>query len=128
MTTWVTADGPGAAAHPARRTRSVAMVGASPNPARASYFVRPTCSPTATSELYFVNPTRRPRSSGRQVLPALAELPEPPDLVDVFRRPDDLPARGRGGHRRRRRSTLWFQLGLRHDGGGRARHGGGLAS
>ncbi|MFP3916015.1 MAG: CoA-binding protein, partial [Actinomycetota bacterium] len=46
--------------------------------------------------------------------PSLADLPEPPDIVDCFRKPEDLPgvveeAIGAGA------KVVWFQLGLRND-------------
>lgn len=93
-----------------RRTRTVAMVGASANPARASYFVATYLLSSSDFEVWFVNP-RADTILGRPVYPSLADLPGEPDLVDVFRRPADLPevldetvAAGA--------STLWLQLGL----------------
>jgi predicted CoA-binding protein len=107
--TWI---GPTAAERLAilRSTRSIAMVGASDNPARASYFVATYLLSSSPYDVYFVNP-RATTILGRQVYPSLAELPVVPDLVDVFRRPEDLPevldetlAVGA--------KTLWLQLGL----------------
>ena len=93
-----------------RRTKTVAIVGASDNPSRASNFVATYLLSTAPYEVWFVNP-RVSRILGRPVYPALAAVPGRPDLVDVFRRPSDLPqvleetlAVGA--------STLWLQLGL----------------
>jgi predicted CoA-binding protein len=107
------------------RTRSVAMVGASPNPSRASYFVLTYLLADTDFRLYLVNPTAT-EILGLPVYPRLADLPVVPDLVDVFRRTEDLPAVaddaiavGAG--------TLWFQLGLRHDGAGQRAHDAGLA-
>lgn len=96
-----------------RETRSVAIVGASANPSRASYFVWTYLKSTSDYELYLVNPTIS-EVDGFPVYPALADLPVVPDLVDVFRRHDDLPkvldeAIAVGA------KTLWLQLGLRHD-------------
>ena len=92
-----------------RRTRSVAIVGASDNPARASYFVATYLTGSSPYELYFVNP-RAETILGRPAYASLADLPVVPDLVDVFRRHDDLPgvaeeAVAVGA------STLWLQLG-----------------
>ncbi|OBC14579.1 CoA-binding protein [Mycobacterium sp. 852013-50091_SCH5140682] len=96
-----------------RETRTVAIVGASANPSRASYFVWTYLRSTSDYELYLVNPTIS-EIDGTKVYPTLADLPAVPDLVDVFRRHDDLPhvldetvAVGA--------KTLWLQLGLRHD-------------
>jgi predicted CoA-binding protein len=92
------------------RTRTVAVVGASDNPARASFFVATYLLSTTPYEVWFVNP-RVPDILGRPVYPSLADLPGRPDLVDVFRRPHDLPgvldetlAVGT--------DTFWLQLGL----------------
>ncbi|ORA34423.1 CoA-binding protein [Mycobacterium aquaticum] len=96
-----------------RETRSVAIVGASANTSRASYFVWTYLKSTSDYELFLVNPTIS-EIDGVPVYPTLADLPAVPDLVDVFRRHDDLPnvldetiAVGA--------KTLWLQLGLRHD-------------
>ena len=63
---------------------------------------------------------------GRPVYPSLDALPEPPDLVDVFRRTEDLPdvardaaAAGAG--------TFWAQLGLWSDEAARIGHQAGLS-
>ena len=74
-----------------RGTRTVAVVGASPNPARASNFVATYLLATTGYEVFFVNPNAS-EILGRPVHAALADLPVVPDLVDVFRRPADLPA------------------------------------
>ena len=96
-----------------RRTRSVAMVGASPNPARASNFVATYLLGSTDYDLYLVNPNAD-EILGRPVYPSLDALPVTPDLVDVFRRPEDLPgvaaeavAVGAG--------VFWAQLGLHSD-------------
>lgn len=93
-----------------RRTRTVAMVGASPNPSRASNFVATYLLASTDYEVYFVNPNAA-KILDRPVYGSLADLPVTPDLVDVFRRPADLPqvlaetvAAGA--------ATLWLQFGL----------------
>lgn len=96
-----------------RETRSVAIVGASANPSRASYFVWTYLKSSSEYDLYLVNPTIR-EVEGTPVYPTLAELPVVPDLVDVFRRYDDLPSvldetLAVGA------KTLWLQLGLWHE-------------
>lgn len=107
--TW---DGPGARERLGllRRTRTVAMVGASANPSRASYFVATYLLSSSDYDVYFVNPAVT-EILGRPVFPSLASLPVTPDLVDVFRKPADLPgvldeALGVGA------KALWLQLGL----------------
>jgi predicted CoA-binding protein len=95
------------------RTRSVTIVGASNNPARPSYFVATYLLSSTPYEIYFVNP-RLESLLGQPVYPSLADLPDKPDLVSVFRKNDDLPAVTddviAAGAR-----TLWFQLGLWHE-------------
>lgn len=110
--TWV---GPNAAERLAilRRTRSVAIVGASANPSRASYFVATYLLSSSPYEVYLVNP-RATEILGHPVYPSLADLPVRPDVVDVFRRHDDLPGVLEEtiavGAR-----TLWLQLGSWHE-------------
>ena len=74
-----------------RSARSVAIVGASTNPARASSFVGTYLQQSSDYRLYFVNPNAT-EILGQPAYPDLASLPEVPDVVDVFRRPSDLPA------------------------------------
>ena len=95
------------------RTRTVAIVGMSASPARASHFVATYLLGKTDWTVWYVNP-RETEILGQPVYPTLADLPEPPDMVDVFRRIDDLPsvaeeavAAGAG--------SVWFQLGLEHD-------------
>lgn len=95
-----------------RETRSVAIVGASPNPARASNFVATYLLSAGDYDVHFVNP-HATEILGRPVAPTLADLPVVPDMVDVFRRREDLPAvldevlALPDGVR-----TLWLQFGL----------------
>lgn len=96
-----------------RRTRSIAIVGASNNPSRASYFVTTYLLSSSPYDLYLVNP-RETEILGQPVYPSLDALPVVPDLVDVFRRHDDLPtvldetiAVGA--------KALWLQLGSWHE-------------
>lgn len=88
--TWV---GPGARdrLRILRQAKSVAIVGASANPARASYFVGTYLSQSSDYRLYFVNPNAD-EILGQPAYPDLASLPEVPDIVDVFRRPADIPS------------------------------------
>ena len=94
-----------------RATRTVAVVGASPNPARASNFVATYLLASTDFDVYFVNPNAS-EILGRPVYEKLADLPVVPDLVDVFRRREDLPGvlddvLALDGVR-----TLWLQFGL----------------
>lgn len=74
-----------------RRAKSVAIVGASPNPARSSYFVGTYLQQSSDYRVYFVNPNAT-EILGQPAYPDLASLPEAPDIVDVFRKASDIPA------------------------------------
>ena len=106
--TWT---GPGAPERLAmlRRTRSIAIVGASDKPARASYFVATYLLSSTTYDVYFVNPVLD-EVLGQKVYPSLVDLPVVPDLVEVFRKDADLPGVAQeavdiGA------KTVWMQLG-----------------
>ncbi|MEO3759039.1 CoA-binding protein [Mycobacterium sp. B14F4] len=93
-----------------RETRTVAIVGASPDPMRASHDIWTYLKVAADYELYLVNPTVG-EIDGTPAYPSLADLPVVPDLVDVFRRREHLPAVladtiAVGA------KVLWLQLGL----------------
>ncbi len=92
-------------------TRTIAIVGASSNPARASYFVATYLLSSSTGyTVWFVNP-REESILGRPVYRTLADLPESPDLVDVFRRSSELPQVAHEAVAAKAR-TFWAQLGL----------------
>ena len=94
-----------------RETRTLAMVGASPNPARASNFVATYLLSTSSYEVWFVNPNAT-EILGRPVYPSLADLPGVPDLVDVFRRMEDIPAVLDDVLELDGVRTFWLQFGL----------------
>jgi predicted CoA-binding protein len=96
-----------------RRTKTVAIVGMSANPARASHFVSTYLAGATVWTIWYVNPGET-EILGHTVYPSLADLPAPPDIVDTFRRIDDLPAVADEAVACGAR-TLWFQLGLRND-------------
>jgi uncharacterized protein len=93
-----------------RAAKSVAIVGASPNAARSSYFVGTYLQQSSDYRVYFVNPNAD-EILGQKAYPDLASLPEVPDIVDVFRKGSDIPsvidevvAIGA--------PTIWVQLGI----------------
>lgn len=94
------------------RTRTVAVVGLSPRPDRTSHEIAAWLLDHTPYEVYGVNPMAAGQTVlGREVVAALGDLPVVPDLVDVFRRSDDVPpvvdhAIGVGA------ATLWLQLGI----------------
>ena len=98
-----------------RGAKSVAIVGASPNSARASYFVGTYLLQSSDYRVYFVNPMAD-EILGQKAYPDLASLPEVPDIVDVFRKGSDIPgvidevlALGTGGGKL---PAVWVQLGI----------------
>jgi len=93
-----------------RRAKSIAIVGASPNPARSSYFVGTYLQQSSDYRVYFVNPNAT-EILGQPAYPDLASLPEVPDIVDVFRKASDIPSviddvLAVGA------KTIWVQLGI----------------
>jgi predicted CoA-binding protein len=92
-------------------TRTVAMLGASPNPARASNFVATYLLSSSDYDVFFVNPNAE-EIYGRPVYKSLADLPVVPDLVDVFRRQQDLPTVLDDVLAVEGVRTLWLQFGL----------------
>lgn len=95
-----------------RSASIVALVGVSANPIRSSNFVAAYLMRTPMTT-YPVNPAYE-EVLGEKAYSSLAELPEVPDIVDIFRRRDAIPgvvdeAIAVGA------KVVWFQLGLRHD-------------
>jgi predicted CoA-binding protein len=96
-----------------RRAKTVALVGASDNPARASFFVATYLLSSTPYEVWFVNPRVR-EIQGRPVYGSLAELPGEPDIVSVFRKHSDLPGVLDEAIDAKAK-VFWLQLGLWHD-------------
>jgi predicted CoA-binding protein len=97
-----------------RRAKTIAVVGASANPARASNFVLTyLLSSSADYEVWPVTPNET-EILGVPCYPSLAECPGPPDVVDVFRRADQLPAVAREAVEVGA-GAFWMQLGLHSD-------------
>jgi predicted CoA-binding protein len=72
-------------------TRSIAVVGASDKPTRPSNEIYSYLLATGQFQVYPVNPTIT-EIDGARMYSRLADLPVVPDMVDVFRRFDDLPS------------------------------------
>jgi len=97
-----------------RGARTIAVVGASANPARASNFVLTyLLSSSADYEVWPISP-REDEILGVRTYPSLAELPGEPDIVDVFRRVDALPEVAREAVAADAK-VFWMQLGLHSD-------------
>ena len=94
-----------------RESRTIAMVGVSANASRPSNFVATyLLSSSADFEVYFVNPQVE-QILGEPCYATLEDLPVTPDMVNVFRRAEDLPqvaeqAVAIGAQ------SFWAQLGL----------------
>lgn len=107
-----------------RSASTIAIVGASDKPSRASYFVSTYLLSTQRYQLYFVNPALT-ELLGQPVYPSLRDLPVVPDIVDVFRKPSDIPqvldeAVEVGA------AVLWLQLGLWHEASARRAEAAGM--
>ena len=92
-----------------RNTESIAIVGMSNKPARASYFVATYLLSSSPYRVYFVNPVLD-EVLGQKVYPSLADLPEVPDMVDAFRKDADLPGVAQEAVDLGAK-TVWMQLG-----------------
>ena len=93
-----------------RGAKSIAIVGASPNSTRSSYFVSTYLLQSSDYRVYFVNPMVD-EIVGQKSYKSLADLPEVPDIVDVFRKASDIPSvidevLASGA------KTVWVQLGI----------------
>ena len=107
------------------RMRTVAVVGASANPAKASNFVLSYLRSSSTDyEIWPVSP-RGGEILGLTAYPSLADLPGTPDVVDAFRPPDALPGVAQEAAAVGAR-VFWAQLGLHSDEAVRLAHEAGL--
>lgn len=108
-------------------TASIAILGASANPSRASSFVLTYLrSSLCNYRVYAINP-RETEIQGEPCYPDLAALPEVPDMVDVFRKPADCvevtnQAIAVGA------KSVWLQLGVLNDEAMQLAHAAGLAA
>jgi predicted CoA-binding protein len=94
------------------RSRTVAVVGASSKRDRPSFEVMKILM-GAGFRVIPVTP-KESKILGRKAYPALADIPEPVDIVDVFRRADETPAIADEAVRIGAK-TLWLQLGIASD-------------
>jgi predicted CoA-binding protein len=99
-----------------RAARTIAVLGASDTPMKAGFYV-PDYLYSQGYRIVPVNPVLAGSTMwGESVRATLAEIGEPVDIVDVFRRPDLLP-----GHTEDLRAMapqpklVWLQLGIRND-------------
>ena len=103
-----------------QEANSVAVIGVSSNPERASHQVAAYLIEQTHLDVYLVNPTVSDEILGQRVYKSLSELPIVPDIIDVFRKGEDMPkvfetefpaiAQSAAGR------TWWMQLGITNDG------------
>jgi len=96
-----------------QKSNSIAVVGMSSRSSRSSHFVATYLLGSTDFDVYFINP-RETEIMGRRVYGSLADVPIEIDIVDIFRRTDDLPdvtneaIDSNAG-------AVWFQLGLENE-------------
>jgi len=98
------------------RSKTVAMVGASPNTTRPSYFVFSYLRTRGNVEITPINPAVS-EIDGVRAYPSLAAYAAErgaPDIVDVFRKPADAPQVTREAIAAGAKA-IWFQYGVIND-------------
>ncbi|WP_322889647.1 MULTISPECIES: CoA-binding protein [unclassified Yoonia] len=98
-----------------KRTRTIAVVGVSANPVRPSYFVARYLG-LKGFRVIPVNPgLAGERLFGETVYASLADIPDDVDMVDIFRKPDAVPALvDEALARWPKLQTIWMQIGVTH--------------
>ena len=99
-----------------REAGTIAVLGAKGETTQPAYYV-PAYLKARGYRVLPINPTRSGEQIlGEPVVATLADLRQPADVIEVFRRPQFLP-----GHAAEivrlgwRPSVVWFQLGIRND-------------
>jgi predicted CoA-binding protein len=97
--------------------KTIAMVGASANDVRPSFFVLKYLIAKGFT-VYPVNPGQAGKEIlGQRVYARLSDIPHPIDMVDIFRAPDAVPAIVDEALRLDPLpKVIWMQLGVRNDG------------
>jgi predicted CoA-binding protein len=96
-----------------KKSQNVAIVGISNKEDRASYQVAKWLQEHSHFTLFFVNPVID-EVLGQRTFASLADIPDPIDIVDVFRKAEDCPsvlekAIAAGA------KAIWLQLGIAND-------------
>jgi len=94
------------------QSRTIAVVGLSANWYRPSYFAAKYLQEHGY-RVVPVNPNYA-EVLGERCYPNVAAIPEPVDVVDAFRKADEMPALARESVAKGAR-VLWMQLGVRND-------------
>lgn len=93
------------------QSKTIAVVGLSSNPLRPSHEVAAYLQ-RAGYAIIPVNPNES-EVLGQKSYPRLEDIPVPIDIVDVFRRPEEVPAVADSAIAIRAKA-LWLQLGITH--------------
>ncbi len=93
-------------------SKTVAVVGLSPRPERDSHEVAHYLKEHGY-RIIPVNPTAT-EILGERCYPSLSAVPEPVDIVDIFRRPEDVPPIVEEAIQKGAR-VVWMQLGIVHE-------------
>ena len=94
------------------QSRTIAVVGLSANWYRPSYFAAKYLQEHGYRVIP-VNPNYA-EVLGERCYPSVAAIPEPVDVVDAFRKADEMPALAREAVAKGAR-VLWMQLGVRNE-------------
>jgi len=96
--------------------KSVAIIGASANTNRPSFFVAKYLAAKGY-DIFPINPGQTDKEiAGAKTYASLADLPQPVDMVDIFRRAEALPAIiGEIMRMPELPKVVWMQLGIRDD-------------
>ena len=106
-----------------KTARTIAVVGASSKPHRPSYGIMQILI-RAGFHIVPVNP-RESEVLGQRAYPSLGDIPEPIDIVDVFRRAEETPPIADEAVRIGAKA-LWLQLGITNEEAAARAAGGGL--
>lgn len=94
-------------------TRTIAVVGLSSNPAKISFQIAAYLK-SQGYRIIPVNPTAD-TILGERAYPDVLSIPEPVDVVQIFRRPEDVPPVVEQAIRKGARA-VWMQEGIAHSG------------
>jgi len=72
--------------------KTVAVIGVSSKPDRASHQVAAYLIEQTHFEVFLINPAATEIILGQKVYKSLSDLPLVPDIIDVFRKGEDMPA------------------------------------
>lgn len=104
---------------------TIAVVGASSNPEKASYGIMQRLQ-SVGYHVIPVNP-RETEVLGEKAYPSLADIPQRVDIVDVFRRAEDTPAVADEAVKIAAK-VLWLQSGITNEDAARRAKAGGLTA